>query len=103
MMSFFVVLLLLFLRVNSRNANFASNSCDVNHMQRFAHVSQLFLHFSKVLQKVTFRECENKPCKIQLIRNAYFCRIRVCFLYHAAKVNILRIRTKYFANYFPKI
>lgn len=103
MMSFFCYFVVVIFASKLGNANFASNSCDVNHMQRFAHVSQLFLHFSQVLQKVTFREYENKPCKIQLIRNAYFCRIRVCFLYHAAKVNILRIRTKYFANYFQKI
>ena len=103
MMSFFCYFVVVIFAINSRNANFASNSCDVNHMQRFAHVSQLFLHFSQVLQKVTFREYENKSCKIQLIRNAYFVVFVYVFCFHAAKVNILRILTKYFANYFPNL
>ena len=87
MMSFFCYFVVVIFAINSRNANFASNSCDVNHMQRFAHVSQLFLHFSQVLQKVTFREYENKSCKIQLIRNAVFVVFVYVFCFHAAKVN----------------
>lgn len=69
-------------------------------MQRFAHVSQLFLHFSQVLQKETFREYENKSCKIQLIRNADFVVLVYVFCFHAAKVNDNFQPPKYFWDNF---